>query len=477
MNKGIQQNRGYYIVQMWAASFMLAFFALERPINKLLDVIRQAGIISISASSLKENKDLVIMAIVPVFIKWIIVFFVWLAVYLSLFFYQKKNDEIFRKLESFFVQGKVKDLLFYIGVWIEMLWAAFFYASFQIPFATLLVFAAMLCFTTRLFLLDFSDRQWTWIALLVCFGICCELYTTRAFVLRAVLVILASYGIDWKKIGKWYVMVNVFSYALIAIVSALGISGMWMEADVFRDFETVANRYSFGFNSPNTSHYLIIKILLVAMYVWWEKIKLWHIVVAAAINYIMYLFTDSRTGMVIGMLACLMVAFFQYASKIRDWKIWTILSVVAVLFLAAFSLHFLQWDFYQYDVLRICPDYVYAINGKIVGRIHQALKYTQGIEISPFGTFKQGVYCDMGYIKFFYQEGFVAFGLYLFAVIKMLLWQHREKDYASFVIIVVISLRMFMESSFVPFVFINVILFLLLGRWNMIFGKRKDNEM
>ena len=47
----------------------------------------------------------------------------------------------------------------------------------------------------------------------------------------------------------------------------------------------------------------------------------------------------------------------------------------------------------------------------------------------------------------------------------MILRQNRTKDYAGYIIIVVISFRMFMESSFVPFVFQNVILLLLIGNW------------
>jgi uncharacterized membrane protein len=105
------------------------------------------------------------------------------------------------------------------------------------------------------------------------------------------------------------------------------------------------------------------------------------------------------------------------------------------------------------------------MNDVMVGRIHQALKFTQDIEVSPFGTRQSGVYCDMGYIKLFLQEGFIFFFIYIFILVKMLLVQHKNKDYMGYIIIVAISLRMLMESSFVPFVFQNIIWLLLIGNW------------
>jgi hypothetical protein len=240
-----------------------------------------------------------------------------------------------------------------------------------------------------------------------------------------------------------------------------------MEYDAFRSFEDTKNRYVWGFNSPNTTHYVLIRLALVAMYIWWDKVKLWHIVIVFVANYGLYMLTDSRTGFIVGFVTSILAVFFKYFNKMRDWKIWTYLAIIMILAIAVFSLHFLRWNFYQYDTTHECPAYVYKVNDIMVGRIHQMLKYTQDIELSPFGTRQSGVYCDMGYVKLFLQEGYIFFIIYIVMLWKMLLTQYRNKDYMGYIIIVAISLRMVMESSFVPFVFQNIIWLLMIGNWRI----------
>lgn len=459
-----QCTKSQKVYLLWITSLLLGYYAWQQPFNKLLSLIRQNGIVSISAGSILENKQLVIQAIMPTIFIWILIFVFWLILFvIGLNKGNKISNEWLEKLVN---NEKILDVLFYIGMWIEMVWASLYYATFHMPFATALVFIAMQCFAARIVLTEHTRKEWIWIGVLVALGIACEFYTTRGFVLRAVLLILASKGIEPKKIMKYYLIVNIIAYIVIMLAAGLGISGNWLEEDAFRAVDEVKNRYVWGFNSPNTTHYALIRLILVAMYIWWDKIKLWHIAAIFMINYLLYLLTDSRTGFMVGLVASILAVFFLYFRKIRDWKLWSYLAIAMIGALIVFSLHFLQWNFYEYDVLHSCPNYVYRIGDLMVGRIHQALKYTQGIEISPFGTRQSGVYCDMGYIKFILQEGFLIYVIYFIAVCKMLLIQNKNRDYAGYIIVVAISIRMLMESSFVPFVFQNVILLLFIGRWN-----------
>ena len=201
-----------------------------------------------------------------------------------------------------------------------------------------------------------------------------------------------------------------------------------------------------------------------------------NIAVIFSINYGLFYFTDSRTGFLVGFITCVLTVFFKYFRRIRDIKIWYYLAFFMIIFLAGFSLSFLQWNFVEYDDLHSCPEYVYVVNDLLIGRIHQAIRFTQGIEISPFGTRQSGVYCDMGYIKFFLQEGFIIYFLYIIAVGRLLFEQQKRKDYAGYIIIVAISARMLMESSFVPFVFQNVILMLFIGNWTELVKGKKDGK-
>lgn len=469
-----QCSKEQKVYLLWITSLLLGYYAWQQPFNKLLSLIRQNGIVSISLSSILENKQLVMHAIMPTILIWILIFAIWFVLFIVGI--NKENKILSKWLEKIVGDENILDALFYIGMWIEIIWASLYYATFHMPFATVLVFIAMQCFAVRIILAEHTKKEWMWIGVLVTLGVACEFYTTRGFVLRAVLLILSSKGIECKRVLKYYLIANVVSCLAIITISGLGITGTWIEKDAYRAVDEVQNRYVLGFNSPNTTHYVLIRLALVAMYIWWDKLKLWHIITIFGVNYALYTLTDSRTGFMVGLVACMLSVFFLYFKKIRDWKLWYYLAMVLIVVLAVFSLHFLQWNFYQYDTTHECPEYVYKVNDLLVGRIHQALKFTQDIEFSPIGTRQSGVYCDMGYIKFFLQEGYLIYGIYLLVIVKLLLWQHKTRDYAGYIIIVAISLRMFMESSFVPFVFQNVILLLLVGKWSELMKPLKDRK-
>lgn len=467
------------LYRAWITSLLLGYYAYVQPLNTLLSKIRQAGVISISAGSVKENLSIVIHAVLPSVVLWGALFILWLICMIAGSLIIRKKAKNWKNIWNIIENQKLLDTLFYIAACIEMIWAAFYYATFHMPFATILVFISMQCFTARIVLTEHSRKEWIWIMCLVALGIACEFYTTRGFVLRAILLIFASKGVDAKYIMKWFLLINAVAFGLIVLISFLGISGVWIEHDAYRSIEDAKDRYVLGYNSPNTTHYIVIRMALIAFYIWWDKLRLWHIVVTFAANYVMYLITDSRTGFLVGFVACVLALFFRYFKKIRDWKLWSYLAIAMIFALVIFSLHFLQWNFHIYDNLHECPAYVYKVNDLMVGRIHQALKFTQDIELSPFGTRQSGVYCDMGYIKFFLQEGFLIYAVYLAAVMKLLLWQNKTKDYAGYIIVVAISLRMLMESSFVPFVFQNMILMLFIGNWHNLLpdrAKREENE-
>lgn len=462
------------IYMVWITSLMLGAYAYQRPLERLLGKIRAAGIISISPASLRADMGTAVRAVVPTLILWAVIFAVWLLLsFVGMTRAHALPELLFGKIQ---VTDALLAALFYIGMWIEMIWAAFYYATFQIPFASALVFIAMQCFAVRIVLTEHTKREWIWIGCLTALGIACELYTTRGAVLRLVLLLLASDGISVRKVMRHYLAVNAIACGLIILLAGLGIAGSWIEYGAYRDTYEMQNRYVWGFNSPNTTHYVLIRLALVAMYLWWDKLRWWHIAGVLACNYALYRLTDSRTGYLVGLAACLLAVFFMYCRKLRDWKVWAYLAVLMIGAMAVFSLHFLRWDFYQYDKIHTCPGYVYQVNSMMVGRIHQALKYTQGVEISPFGTRQPNVRCDMGYIKLFFQEGFLFYGIYLAALFRMLFWQRRNRDYAGYIIIVSVSIRMLMESSFVPFVFQNIIWLLFIGRWPALLGPMRTGK-
>ncbi len=447
---------------MLVCSIYFAVLTQEDLVDTALLTVREV-VSPFSLSGILDNKIEVFWAMILLVGKW----GAWLLVAAIVWLIGRKI--LLKKLQNIdciTILGRlegVKDSLAMTGIFIEMIWAAFFYASFSIPYSEVFIFIAMQCLAAKIIIDDHSQKEWKMILVLVTFGIGCKLYTDRNFVLRTVLLIAAFKDLDLKKIMKWYLVVNGIAIVMIVGISMLGIAGTWMETEVYRSDMETANRYALGFNSPNTTHFVIIRLALIAMYIWWYKLEWWHIVTFLVVNHMLYIFTDSRTGMLVGLASGILAIFFRYFKKLRDKKIWYIAGGGLIVALTIFSLCFFRWNFYQYDSEGSCPEWVYRVNGLMVGRIHQMLKFKQGIEISPFGTYKSGVYIDMGYVKLFLQEGFIAFGLYLVTMMRLIKKQYDIKDYAGYIIVIAISIRMLMESSFVPFVFQNPALMLVMG--------------
>lgn len=466
MGKDENKNILLQLYAMWVCSIYLAVLTREDLVDTIFTTVREV-VSPLSVSGILANKEQVFIALLAVTGKWaiqtLVAVLVW-GIGKGLLSRKLQNVDCTAVVAS--IRGQSAHFAM-VGIWIEMIWAAFFYASFSIPGSEVLVFIAMQCFAVKIIVDTHSKREWTAIAVLIAFGIVCKLYTDRNFVLRVLLLLIAAKDLDRKKIMKWYLVMNTIASIVIIAVAGVGISGIWMETDAYRTEIETANRYVLGYNSPNTTHYIVIRLALVAMYVWWDKLKGWHIVAFLAVNYGLYILTDSRTGFLVGVAAGLLVIFFQYCKRLRDKKIWYVAGIIFVVALSVFSLSFLRWNFQQYDYAKSCPAWVYRVNSLMVGRIHQMLKFRQGIEFSPFGTYKPGVYIDMGYVKLFLQEGFLAFGLYLTMIIWLIKQQYQTKDYAGYMIVIVISIRMLMESSFVPFVFQNPVFMLVIGWYGM----------
>ena len=146
-----------------------------------------------------------------------------------------------------------------------------------------------------------SLRSWLCFALMSLMGVNSYFHTGRNEILRAVVMIWACEGKDIKKALKFAFWYTAAGCAVIFLLSVLGIYGdLFLEA-VYRTDQPwvpgkIEKRYCFGMGHPNAFHCMMLAVTWLGIYCYNEKIKWYEYGVIGVFHIIVYLFTDSRTG-------------------------------------------------------------------------------------------------------------------------------------------------------------------------------------
>lgn len=118
---------------------------------------------------------------------------------------------------------------------------------------------------------------------------------------------ICSKDIEFKKIAKITLILQVFWIIVCIISSQIGI------IEDYKIYRSDKIRRALGSSSPNCLMLQIFQIVILYLYAYKEKIKIYHILILLAISLFFYYVTDSRMGMVSIILAIL--AF--YITKIK----------------------------------------------------------------------------------------------------------------------------------------------------------------
>lgn len=364
---------------------------------------------------------------------------------------------------------RIPQLLFYIGLSIELIIVIIDKSNYINPIEGLLFRVTFLFFALKLLSTEYTWKEWCLIAVLELVALISYKTTGKNDIIRIVTFVAACKGIPLKQMIRYAFYVTLAGCVAIVFLAVTGIYGeMSLTADYGRDWavfygqNSIERRYTLGMGHPNALSGMFLMLLAMGIYVYAERLKWYVYLFLMLLNIGIYGLTDSRTSMIIATVLLLASFIMTYCRFFREKKIAYICGFLAFVLCVGFSVDA------SAGALRVKDawvDYVYAwekpadihmqfllkadqfMNGRIKSLTNTARK--DGT-ISTWSAFScpenMDYYFDMGWVKLFYRYGIVPGILYCIAC-AALLWQfYRKRDAFGLVVFTVLAVYSVMEA-------------------------------
>lgn len=267
-----------------------------------------------------------------------------------------------------------------------------------------------------------------------------NLLITKNIKLTSLLIIcIASYGYDYKKVIKAMLIMQMVGLVFTIIGC---VSGLTQDYIILRSDGTI--RHSFGFTYTTVLSQTVLFASLLFIYINSFKINIKSIIVLEIINILAYIFTTSRTELLIFEL----VVFCILLSKIINFKkimisigmklsyFFILLPIISILLVIIYPMGGVMNKIddmlsgrlmIQSNVLRNEKLTPFGSNFKMVGYgLEDATKYGGSINYN---------YIDNEYIQLLVIDGIIIFILVILLIVCLLKELYAKKKYKEFVFV------------------------------------------
>lgn len=322
----------------------------------------------------------------------------------------------------------------------------------------------------KVFVTKYTKTEYILLGLSLIIAALSFLYVHNYFACLLFLLIFAGKDIPFKKIVSLYL---IFVGACIVITASTAFLGICGEISMKQDFRGlgIETRYCFGFTHPNTCHIINLQFILVLIWFFWEKVEWFHIVTAILINIFIYIFTDSRTNMLLGTV----VLGIMLIGKIWKWiqKAEWVYGLGIITLTASLLLSFLTviYDTTESALLNFV-DKVWTSRiywGHIWAKYYLTYEdntvtgWTEREKVTLFSHRDGQILIDMGFLKLYYNYGIIIFTIVIALMLIKIYRNARKKDLAELMIIVSGMVWMLGESfSFGQYITRNILFVFML---------------
>lgn len=363
--------------------------------------------------------------------------------------------------------------LFYTGLFIELLIMLLDKSAWINPYEGMMFRVSFLLFAGKLCITKYSAKE---LAAIIGAGIIagiCYLVSTRDEAVRVVVFVAAMKGLDGKKVLKTVFWTTLAGMVLLAGLACAGILGTVMEIGTGYGFKAEIDRVCLGLGNSNALSIMIWALMTLGIYLYHEKMRLWHYGILLILSAVTYVATVTRTSLLMMLFTIVLAAAMQYRKKLRDAK-WVYGGGVAVTLVC---LGFSVWAAKISKWPEFLPGWIVKIDRIITGRITSIYAFENGGGVLRnwrlFSNPDYIEYFDMGYVRLFFWYGIIP-GVCVMFALCMLLWNfHKNKDYMGFVLTISFAIFTVIEAHIVSvYIARNYVLFLLGMYWMELLGKK-----
>lgn len=349
---------------------------------------------------------------------------------------------------------KISDILFFIGIYIEIFLMCAATAGVNVPFSGRIFQLAALIFMGKILLTKYNRKENIAGGILLFLSLLQWYYAGNATFFYAVLMIYASKNVPYEKLLKSiFVILAAFMAGMVLLSSVGVIDGLTMVYDYGRG--GIEMRYCFGFPHPNVFHSHFYRMISVFVLAYAEKLNVYVIAVIALLNIAVTFFTVSRTGMLIILILCMMLCVAIYLKPLASKKTTRIVGCMAIACACISSVIVLFWESPVTDKL----------DDMLTGRIRLARESAmpQTWTFLP-NTIDRNV-LDMGYVQMYATAGILLATVYMAVMILFYAKAWKLRDTVVMAVLLTYAIFMLVESHAGSIYFIGNIMYLsMIGR-------------
>lgn len=371
---------------------------------------------------------------------------------------------------------KAGECCFFAAVLIELLLVIIDKSAYINPYEGQLFRLTFVLFAVKILTTKYSRNELLLLGAVGMVAAVSYLVNTKDEAVRAIALVAACKDIDLRRLLKVVLGVTLAGTVCLFLLSVTGIYGaVAVTADFGRGSGPldpyVETRYCFGMGHPNAFQGMLFMMSTLLLYLYAERMKLWHFLAVGLTGFVFYLFTDSNTGFIVLSAAVAGVMLMKYSRAVRESRMTYLLAALLFAALVVFSA-------YGSHTGRDTP-VMYQIDRVLNGRFQYANIY-EAARVENwhlFGAAANEAYFDQGFIRLFYWYGIVPAAVYLLANLYLIWQSYQKKDYSLCVIVTAYAVFSMMEAHLVSIYLLRNYLLLWLGYyWYQPFREREETE-
>lgn len=307
---------------------------------------------------------------------------------------------------------------------------------------------------TKIFRDKLKRRELLSILLIIVIGMLDFIFGSTTTILFTAITLCCLKNIDLKKLIKIIFYSKLSSFLLMIFLSTTGI----IENNYiihYREGLEFIKRYTFGYPHPNQAHMAFSLITIIGGYLYYEKITFSKVLLLEIINYIMYYYTQSRTGFIVIFLYLIVLLVSKKNFAIRK----AIIKLPNISFIFFIVLSFVLAKSYS------TSSFVQKIDSVLTGRIRYMSILIENYNLPIIGNeiYNNYVLFDNGYFSLLYEGGTLAFVCFFYFAYKSNKILEKNNLVPESILVVFMSFYCMFESIYPNSIMNPAILFFALS--------------
>ena len=358
---------------------------------------------------------------------------------------------------------KAGNILFFIGVAIELLVMMTDHSAITLPYRGRVTHVAFVLFGLKILTNRYSKKEWIVIVLAGLLGTLSYFTCTDEYVIRIVVMLVASKNIDYKKCIYLILYVTIVGTALIMLLSIAGKMGNMVDV---RDYGRgiVESRWCLGFSHANNVHDMLWYLVALGILAYGEKLSYKYYSVVFIVNIGVLLLTRSRTGFATVCFLVMIGLLTKYVKSVFDTAIPYMIGIFMTLACIGVSI----WASAVSSVYYEPPKILNLLNGFLTQRLEMDYEHANISDWMLLPGERNIIAVDDGFAYLFYVYGIIV-GIAFIAFIMYLMYRiYLKKNGLLLAVLVTAIIVMFMESTYAinTSILCNLVFVIFLIIWN-----------